>query len=46
MTYGLLNEIDTKLIPIFSFSSSLQSELELIQRAYVDNNIWTLWPNC
>ncbi|MNE08901.1 hypothetical protein D3C80_1015630 [compost metagenome] len=37
---------DTDLIPICSFSSSLQSELELIQRAYVDSSICTLWPSC
>lgn len=42
VTYRAGFQVDTDLIPILSFSSSLQSELELSQRAYVDSSIWTL----
>ena len=39
VTYDAGLSADTDLIPILSFSSSLQSELELSQRAYVDSSI-------
>jgi hypothetical protein len=46
MTYGLLSGFDSDIDINFSFFSLLQAELELIQRAYVDNNLGTLRPNC
>lgn len=39
VTYDAGLSADTDLIPILSFSSSLQLELELSQRAYVDSSI-------
>jgi hypothetical protein len=46
ITWGAMVSGDTDLIPFWSFSISLQSELELIHRAYVDSSICTLWPSC
>lgn len=42
VTYAAGFSADTDLIPILSVSSSLQSELELSQRAYVDSSTCTL----